>query len=162
MLSKNQKATLFVVGSRVISRPEILQRAFKEGHQIAIHTWSHSVMTSLTNDQIVAELKWTEKAIFDAIGVTPLYWRPPYGDVDNRVRAIATQLGYKTAIWTQDFDTDDVSLPFLFRSCGGRFFLVRNSNNSPTPPFLSRWKISGTFLVAPLPSLLSKPSSPGS
>jgi peptidoglycan/xylan/chitin deacetylase (PgdA/CDA1 family) len=36
-------------------------------------------MTSLTNEQIVAELKWTEKAIFDTIGVTPIYWRPPFG-----------------------------------------------------------------------------------
>ena len=67
-------------------------------------------MTSLSNEQIVAELKWTEKAIVDIIGVTPIYWRPPYGDVDNRVRAIATQLGYKTSIWTQGFDTNDVSL----------------------------------------------------
>lgn len=36
-------------------------------------------MTSLSNEQIVAELKWTEKAIFDVIGVTPIYWRPPFG-----------------------------------------------------------------------------------
>ncbi|KAF9086543.1 chitin deacetylase [Mortierella sp. GBA35] len=78
-----------------------------DGHQIAIHTWSHPSMTSLSNEQIVAELKWTEKVIFDTIGVTPIYWCPPYGDIDNRVRAIATQLGYKTIIWTQDFDTDD-------------------------------------------------------
>ncbi|KAG0051691.1 chitin deacetylase [Gryganskiella cystojenkinii] len=107
----NQKATLFIVGSRAISYPETLKRAYAEGHQIAIHTWSHSSMTSLSNQQIVAELKWTEKAIFSVIGVTPLYWRPPYGDVDNRVRAIATQLGYKTSIWTQDFDTNDWNIP---------------------------------------------------
>jgi len=68
-------------------------------------------MTSLSNQQIVAELKWTEKAIQSVIGVTPIYWRPPYGDVDARVRAIATQLGYKTSIWTQDFDTNDWNIP---------------------------------------------------
>lgn len=39
--------------------------------------WSHPAMTSLTNQQIVAELKWTEKAIQSVIGVTPIYWRPP-------------------------------------------------------------------------------------
>ena len=111
MLAHNQKATLFIVGSRAISFPNTLKRAYKEGHHIAIHTWSHSSMTSLTNEQVVAELKWTEKAIFDTIGVSPLYWRPPYGDVDNRVRNIATQLGYKTAIWTQDFDTNDWNIP---------------------------------------------------
>ncbi|KAF9909257.1 chitin deacetylase [Linnemannia zychae] len=107
----NQKATLFIVGSRAISFPETLKRAYNDGHHIAIHTWSHSSMTSLSNEQIVAELKWTEKAIKSVIGVTPIYWRPPYGDVDNRVRAIATQLGYKTSIWTQDFDTNDWNIP---------------------------------------------------
>ncbi|KAF9914449.1 chitin deacetylase [Lobosporangium transversale] len=111
LLAHNQKATLFIVGSRAISFPNTLKRAYQEGHQIAIHTWSHPSMTSLTNEQIVAELKWTEKAIFDTIGATPLYWRPPYGDVDNRVRSIATQLGFKTSIWTQGFDTDDWNIP---------------------------------------------------
>ncbi|KAF8984160.1 chitin deacetylase [Podila verticillata] len=111
LLAHNQKATLFIVGSRAVSYPETLKRAYKEGHHIAIHTWSHHAMTSLTNEQVVAELKWTETAIFNTIGVTPLYWRPPFGDVDNRVRAIATQLGYKTSIWTQDFDTNDWNIP---------------------------------------------------
>jgi len=112
LLAHKQKATLFVVGSRAISNTATLKRAYAEGHQIAIHTWSHPSMTSLSNEQIVAELKWTETAIKNIIGVTPLYWRPPFGDVDNRVRDIATQLGYKTSIWTQGFDTDDVSWSF--------------------------------------------------
>ncbi|KAF9906681.1 chitin deacetylase [Linnemannia zychae] len=107
----SQQATLFIVGSRAISYPATLLRAYNEGHQIAIHTWSHPSMTSLSNEQIVAELKWTEKAIVSVIGVTPIYWRPPYGDVDNRVRAIATQLGYKTSIWTDGFDTNDWNIP---------------------------------------------------
>ncbi|KAF9572060.1 chitin deacetylase [Mortierella alpina] len=107
----NTKATLFIVGSRAISYPETLKRAYNEGHQIAIHTWSHKAVTSLKNEEIVAELKWTEKVIFDIIGVSPIYWRPPYGDVDNRVRNIATQLGFKTAIWTQGFDTNDWNIP---------------------------------------------------
>ncbi|KAF9300647.1 chitin deacetylase [Mortierella antarctica] len=111
LLAHNQKATLFIVGSRAVSYPETLKRAYNEGHQIAIHTWSHPSMTSLSNEQVVAELRWTEKAIFSIIGVTPLWWRPPFGDVDNRVRAIATQLGYKTSIWTQDFDTNDWNIP---------------------------------------------------
>lgn len=111
LLAHNQKATLFIVGSRAISYPATLKRAYSEGHQIAIHTWSHPAMTSLSNEQVVAELKWTEKAIKSVIGVTPKYWRPPFGDVDNRVRAIATQLGYKTIIWTEGFDTDDWNIP---------------------------------------------------
>ncbi|KAG0089507.1 chitin deacetylase [Podila epicladia] len=111
LAAQKQKVTLFIVGSRAISYPETLKRAYNEGHHIAIHTWSHSAMTGLSNKQIVAELKWTEKAIFDVIGVSPIYYRPPYGDVDARVRAIATQLGFKTSIWTQGYDTNDWLIP---------------------------------------------------
>ena len=70
------------------------------GHEISVHTWSHSVspspwhfitypyvnlvlqpLTSLTTEQIVAELGWTRKAIKTVLGVTPTTMRPPYGDI---------------------------------------------------------------------------------
>ena len=38
-------------------------------------------LTSLTNEQIVAELGWTRKAIKTVLGVTPTTMRPPYGDI---------------------------------------------------------------------------------
>ncbi len=75
---------------------------FKDGHQIGIHTWTHHPMTSLTNLEIVAELKYTEALIYKITGVVPTYYRPPYGDMDDRVRAIATALGYKAALWTSE------------------------------------------------------------
>jgi hypothetical protein len=75
------------------------------GHQIGVHTWSHTALTTQSNEEIIAEIKWTEFAIKQAIGVTPKYMRPPYGDVDDRVRAILSQLGYKVVIW--DKDTND-------------------------------------------------------
>ena len=71
------KATFLVVGSRAISYPDILLRAYNEGHEIGIHTWSHPAGTMLTNDQIVAEIVWTAKAIKEVIGVTPRIFRPP-------------------------------------------------------------------------------------
>jgi peptidoglycan/xylan/chitin deacetylase (PgdA/CDA1 family) len=40
-------------------------------------TWSHPQLTTLTNEQIVAELGWTRKIIKDVIGVTTLTFRPP-------------------------------------------------------------------------------------
>lgn len=36
-------------------------------------------------------------------GRVPRYWRPPFGDTDNRVRAIAKEVfGLTTVIWNQD------------------------------------------------------------
>lgn len=66
-------------------------------------------MTSMTNDQVVAEFYWTLRAIKEAAGITPRCWRPPYGDVDDRVRAIAWQMGMRTIIW--DEDTNDWNMP---------------------------------------------------
>jgi hypothetical protein len=76
------KSTFFVVGSRCVQFPRTLQAEYMGGHQIAVHTWSHSYMTSLTNEQIIAELGWSKKIIKDILGVTPNYWRPPYGDIE--------------------------------------------------------------------------------
>ncbi|KAG0228324.1 chitin deacetylase [Actinomortierella wolfii] len=107
----NVTATFFIVGSRVLEYPELLKREVAEGHHIALHTWSHQGMTSLTNEEIVAEIKWAEQIVYDVTGLKAKYWRPPYGDVDNRVRAIARQLGYKTVIWTKEWDSNDWQLP---------------------------------------------------
>lgn len=62
------------------------------------------IVTTLTNNQVVAELGWTMQIISDLNGGrVPLYWRPPYGDVDNRVRAIAKGVfGLETVLWNHD------------------------------------------------------------
>lgn len=105
------KSTFFLVGSRVVSRPEMVVSEYMLGHQLSIHTWSHPSLTKLTNEEIVAELGWTKKAIKDVVGVTPNTFRPPYGDLDDRVRAIAAQMGLTPVMWTDyqgtTFDTDD-------------------------------------------------------
>ncbi|KAF9116257.1 chitin deacetylase [Mortierella sp. AM989] len=107
----NVTSTFFVVGSRILEYPETLMQQVKDGHHIGLHTWSHAGMTSLSNEQVVAEIKWAEKIVFDVTGLKTKYWRPPYGDVDNRVREIARQLGYVTVIWTKEWDSNDWQIP---------------------------------------------------
>ena len=82
LASENISATFYTVGSRVLSYPGLLQREYLAGHDIAVHTWAHPYLTTLTNEQIIAELGWTKKVIYDVLGVTPLYMRPPYGDIE--------------------------------------------------------------------------------
>jgi peptidoglycan/xylan/chitin deacetylase (PgdA/CDA1 family) len=100
------KATFFVTGTNTNRNPDEVLKAAQEGHQIAVHTWTHHPLTSLTNEQIVAEMKFTEAAIYKATGLIPTYIRPPYGDVDDRVRAIVTALGYRSIMWTSVPDRD--------------------------------------------------------
>ncbi|KAI8594846.1 hypothetical protein EDD21DRAFT_345163 [Dissophora ornata] len=105
--NKRLSATFFIVGSRVLEYPDILKEQVEQGHHIAMHTWSHSGLTTLTNHQIVAEIRWSEKIIRDVTGLTTKYVRPPYGDIDNRVREILRQMGYTTVIWSKGWDTND-------------------------------------------------------
>jgi len=109
---KNISATFFVVGSRVIERPNVLLEEYTSGHEISVHTWSHPHLTTLTNAQIVAELGWTRHAIKTITGVTPTTMRPPFGDIDDRVRAISLAMGMVPIMWTRaldgsQFDTND-------------------------------------------------------
>lgn len=98
------KATLFYIGTNVIDLPLQAQRGFADGHDICVHTWSHRYMTTLSNEQVFAELYYTVRIIKDVIGVTTRCWRPPFGDVDDRVRSIANALGLRTIIWSDDTD----------------------------------------------------------
>ncbi|ORY75930.1 hypothetical protein BCR35DRAFT_305976 [Leucosporidium creatinivorum] len=114
LASQDIQATFFIVGSRAISRPEMVQTEYMLGHQLSVHTWAHSPLTTLSNEEIVAELAWTRKVLKDITGVTPNTMRPPYGDIDDRVRAISLNLGLRPVIWTtyneQEFDTEDWKL----------------------------------------------------
>ena len=102
-MQKNKlRASLMYIGSNVVNWPYQAQRGLVDGHDICVHTWSHKYMTTLSDEQVFAELYYTIKAIKGVIGVTPRCWRPPFGDVDDRVRGIAAGLGLRTIVWAAD------------------------------------------------------------
>ncbi|KAL5495672.1 CDA2_1 [Sanghuangporus weigelae] len=109
------KTTFFTIGSRILEFPHTLQTEYMGGHQIGVHTWSHPPLTTLTNEEIIAEFGWTKKITKDILGVTPNTFRPPFGDIDDRVRTIALAMGLKPVIWTRlsttaTFDTGDFNI----------------------------------------------------
>ncbi|SCV69663.1 BQ2448_1057 [Microbotryum intermedium] len=111
LLSINQKATLFYIGSNVLDWPLEAQRGLTDGHEICSHTWSHPCesydMTSMTNEQAFAELYFSKKAIKNVLGITVRCVRMPYGDVDDRIRYIASKLDLRIIQWETDtFDYD--------------------------------------------------------
>ncbi len=81
-------ATFFVVGSNCMYYPNELMNLYQDGHEIGLHTWTHRPLTSLTNEEIVAEIKYNEAIVYRVLGKLTKFLRPPFGDVDDRVRAI--------------------------------------------------------------------------
>jgi len=74
------KATFFCVGQKVLSEPELMRRIVAEGHQVGSHSYKHSWWTNfLTSHSVSNEIRLAQTAIQDAIGVTPVIYRPPIG-----------------------------------------------------------------------------------
>lgn len=66
--TNNIKATFFVLGSRAELNPDIIKRAYDEGHYIANHGYSHvykSIYSS--NEELLNEYHKTEQAIKNAL-----------------------------------------------------------------------------------------------
>jgi chitin deacetylase len=99
-----QAATHFMIGVNILANPDLFVTAFNSGDDLAVHTWSHPWMTAQTNERIVAELGWTMQIIHDSSqGRVPRFWRPPFGDSDERVRAIAKEVfGLTCIIWNHE------------------------------------------------------------
>jgi len=108
------KATFFCLGycidknivaqdytGKYITGSEIVKRANEEGHLIAIHSYDHLALPRLTDEEILNnELSRTKNIITSLIRKTPVYFRPPYGNIDDRVNNIAKALDLKIVLWS--------------------------------------------------------------
>ena len=102
--ANNIKAAFFILGSNLqdpIYR-SYLQQIASDGHLICSHGWSHTSVTTLDNNRILQEISDIANAIKQATGVTPEYFRPPYGSINNDKNAYIRSLGYKIINWNVD------------------------------------------------------------
>ena len=97
------KATFFVIGENVAEHPEIVERAAREGHEIANHSWSHPNFGKMSDEGVRRQLTRTDDAIKNATGVRPTLLRPPYGSITARQkRWIHDEFGYQIILWDVD------------------------------------------------------------
>lgn len=109
VLKKNHvKATFFIVGTQAKGHEAILRRIVREGHTLAIHTYTHDFKKIYRSPEAyLADFHKTEKLIKKATGVQPHYFRFPGGGnngySNRRIRnAVLKQLhkeGYTEMDW---------------------------------------------------------------
>ncbi|KAK3844817.1 MAG: hypothetical protein J3R72DRAFT_437187 [Linnemannia gamsii] len=103
---KNVKVTFFVNGLNynLITDPiisAVVLRAYKEGHQIASHTWAHADISAPGVD-VASQMKMLDDALLNIIQVRPIYMRPPYGNTSPESLAYLASAGYKVINWMVD------------------------------------------------------------
>lgn len=101
------QATFFVVGQRIGGHEGVVGRATDVGCEIANHTYTHRLLSRLSDEEAEEEMQRCSKAIEAVTGSAPSLMRPPAGDLGPATLGIATKLGLTTALWSilgMDFD----------------------------------------------------------
>jgi len=93
------RATIFLDGRWAEANPALLQAIAADGHELGNHAYTHPDLTTLSAEQIAEELERTESLALRLTGRSTKPWfRPPFQRLDDRVRRIATQNGYRCLI----------------------------------------------------------------
>lgn len=99
---ENVKCTFFVGGTWVSSNPEILKKIYNDGHEIANHGFYHKDHKLLSAERNQEEIYVTHKLVKETIGVDMNLFAPPSGSYNTTTLQVASNLGYRTIMWTRD------------------------------------------------------------
>lgn len=92
--------TFFMLGNCAESWPATVERAYREGHQIANHSWSHANMIYLSGEDAAWEFHRTNEELKkNSGGASGFLARVPYGNYNDTVRAA---VGMPIIGWTVD------------------------------------------------------------
>jgi len=108
----NVKGTFFMIGEEAEDNASLMQRVYREGHEIGNHTFTHPDISEISEGQVALQLNLTEELFGAVLGVHPVYFRPPYSidqepDTNDQAAPIMQiqKLGY--TIVGDKIDTDD-------------------------------------------------------
>jgi peptidoglycan/xylan/chitin deacetylase (PgdA/CDA1 family) len=93
------RATFFVLGKFAQQKPEIVRALASAGHVIGNHSWDHPRLIFASNAELRRQIVETQSAIFDACGVTPTLFRPPYGGRRPGTLSAVRKLGLEPIMW---------------------------------------------------------------
>jgi cellulose synthase/poly-beta-1,6-N-acetylglucosamine synthase-like glycosyltransferase/peptidoglycan/xylan/chitin deacetylase (PgdA/CDA1 family)/spore germination protein YaaH len=70
--------TFFMIGEEAQDNIGVMDRVYREGHEIGNHTFTHPDISEISPGQVDLQLNLTERLFEAELGVRPVYFRPPY------------------------------------------------------------------------------------
>ncbi|MGW0843018.1 polysaccharide deacetylase family protein [Streptomyces sp. NPDC002787] len=125
------RATMFNQGQYAAANPSLVRAQVAAGMWVANHSYTHPHLTRLSQAQIDSEIARTQQAIAGAGGGTPKLFRPPYGETNATVRAVAARYGLTQIIWDVDSRDwngagSDAIVQAAARLTGGQIMLMHD------------------------------------
>jgi peptidoglycan-N-acetylglucosamine deacetylase len=103
ILKKYQvKATFFLLGENAEKYPEVVKRMVQEDHVVANHSYHHLNFQKLNNTQFHEQVQKTQAVLQKLTGYFPKLLRPPYGEINEKQLAWATDQGIYVIMWNVD------------------------------------------------------------
>lgn len=100
--SLEARATFFVLGDHVRRHPELVQRMQAEGHGVGTHSRTHAHFSTLSGDDVAAEIEGGMVDLQLALGRRVRTFRPPNGFVNPRVALAMRRARADSWLWTID------------------------------------------------------------
>jgi peptidoglycan/xylan/chitin deacetylase (PgdA/CDA1 family) len=104
-------ATFFCLGSAVDRHPELVREIVRRGHQVGTHGYEHRHHLGAGPRWIGTDLDRAVAAL-DAVGVSPRWFRPPYGQISTGTVLAARRRGLGLALWSawgREWDAPDAA-----------------------------------------------------
>ncbi|MDD5656744.1 MAG: glycosyltransferase, partial [Elusimicrobia bacterium] len=95
--------TFFVIGENAERHPDLVERIWREGHELGNHSYTHPDIAAVSERRARLELTATQRALQSILGRSTIMFRPPYNADAEPSRAdevrpilLAARLGYLT------------------------------------------------------------------
>ncbi len=94
------KATFFLVGEQIADSPELGPEILARGHEIGVHGQRHFRHDRVPSAESVEDIEAGYTAVAAIAGVTPRFYRPPYGKLSAAGAEACRRLGLEVAYWS--------------------------------------------------------------
>lgn len=98
-------ATFCWVGRAAEDRPDLVERAVSEGHEIALHSWDHRYYNRLSDDEQRSDMLRTFETLSQIASVTPTGHKTAGWRFTEFTHRLAQELGLD---WVMDIPTGDL------------------------------------------------------
>jgi peptidoglycan/xylan/chitin deacetylase (PgdA/CDA1 family) len=119
-LSKRKiKAAFFCVGNNVEKNPSLAKQILDEGHLIGNHTFNHTRLTKISNEEAVNEINLFNDLLKEKFNYETKYFRPPHGRFTISTGKILNEKNLKCVMWsllTEDYKNDFETVKFAVKN----------------------------------------------
>jgi peptidoglycan/xylan/chitin deacetylase (PgdA/CDA1 family) len=94
------KATFFMIGPMVRANPGLAAEVAAAGHEVAVHGDRHRSHLYRSLPDVSDDIRRCQDTIVQATGQSPLWLRPPYGELATSTLIVGRKQGLRTVLWT--------------------------------------------------------------